>query len=176
MQRTRLQPKNQTVPHAARLVVEVSAARRFVGLNRRWLAARTRAACRVLGVQSGEISIRLADDAEMSHLHEQHKGIAGPTDVLTFDFQRPHAGKEGRCHLEAEIVIDGQVAQRQARSRHHEPGAEAMLYIVHGLLHCLGHDDHEPTQAAAMHRREDATLRRIGVGPAYRARGDRVFG
>ncbi len=167
------------MPRTARLTIEVSATRRFIGLNRRWLAGQTRAACAVLGLRSGEISIRLADDAEMGRLHSQHKGIAGPTDVLTFDFDPPHAGndqKRTRCHLDVEIVVGGQVAQREGRRRDHEPRMEATLYIVHGLLHCLGHDDHNPAQAAAMHRREDVVLKELGVGPVHRPVSRRAAG
>jgi len=165
---------HESGPRTAQITIEVSATRRFVGLNRRWLAGRTRAACAVLGVLGGEISVRMADDAEMGRLHEQHKGIAGPTDVLTFDFGPPGAGNDpaGRSRrVEVEIVIGGQVAQREALRRNHEPGAEAMLYIIHGLLHCLGHDDHDPARAAVMHRREDVVLNAIGVGAAYRPGG-----
>lgn len=172
MPKTPRHKKSEIEPRTTRLAIDVSAARRFAGLNKRLLALQTRAACGALGVRTGEISIRLADDVEMGRLHKQHKGIGGPTDVLTFDFD-PHAGlpaKEGpRRHVEVEIVIGAQVAQRESRRREHGAGVEALLYIVHGLLHCLGHDDHDPPQAAAMHRREDAVLRRVGVGPAYRA-------
>lgn len=167
---------DETGPHAAQITIDVSATRRFVGLNRRWLISRTRAACGVLGVRSGEISIRLADDAEMGRLHDRHRGIPGPTDVLTFDFRPAGQGDDrpgSRCRVEVEIVIGGQVAQREARRRDHSPGVEAILYIVHGLLHCLGHDDHDPAEAAAMHRREDVVLKAIGVGPAYRAAASR---
>jgi ssRNA-specific RNase YbeY (16S rRNA maturation enzyme) len=43
-----------------------------------------------------------------------------------------------------------------------------LLYVVHALLHCLGHDDHEEQAAEAMHRMEDAVLESIGVGPVFR--------
>ncbi len=148
-----------------RLVIGISASRRFRGLQQRWLASRTREACRVLGVGSGEISIRLADDGEMSRLHLQHKGVAGPTDVLTFDFEAP--ADSDRVHVEVEIIVGAEVALREAVKRDHPPAVEALLYITHGLLHCLGHDDHDPKRAAAMHRREDQVLNSLGVGPAY---------
>jgi len=46
---------------------------------------------------------------------------------------------------------------------------ELLLYVVHGVLHCLGMDDHDEAAAAAMHRVEDAVLTAIGVGPVYSA-------
>lgn len=152
-------------------MIGLSASRRFRGLQQRWLASITRRACVTLGVRSGDLSIRLADDHEMSRLHKQHKGTSGPTDVLTFDFTDP--GDSQRGHLEVEIIIGAEVAQREAVKRGHAPRNEALLYIIHGLLHCLGHDDHDPSQAAAMHRREDQVLKAVGVGAAYRTGGQR---
>jgi probable rRNA maturation factor len=44
---------------------------------------------------------------------------------------------------------------------------ELCLYVTHGLLHLSGYDDHEPRASARMHRREDALLRRFGIGAVY---------
>jgi ssRNA-specific RNase YbeY (16S rRNA maturation enzyme) len=44
---------------------------------------------------------------------------------------------------------------------------EALLYALHGLLHCLGHDDHDEAAYQAMHALEDALLDAIGVGPVF---------
>ncbi len=152
-------------PHPrSRLTIEVSASGLFRGINRRRLAAQTRQITRLLGLRSGDLSIHLADDAEMGGLHEQHKGLAGSTDVLTFHFSQTATDPK---HLEAEIIIGAEVAQREARRRGRQAGVEALLYVVHGLLHCLGYDDHEPAQARRMHRREDELLSAIGLGSVF---------
>ena len=39
--------------------------------------------------------------------------------------------------------------------------------MLHGVLHCLGMDDHEEASFEAMHRMEDAVLSHIGVGPVF---------
>jgi ssRNA-specific RNase YbeY (16S rRNA maturation enzyme) len=44
-----------------------------------------------------------------------------------------------------------------------------LLYGVHGLLHAIGHDDHEPGAHALMHAEEDRLLTKIGVGPIFRS-------
>lgn len=154
-----------------RLGVEVAASRRFPGLRRRRIATLVAEAARRLGVEGGEVSIRLADDEEMADLHRRYKGIEGPTDVLTFDLSgnvRPK--KPGGCGVDVEIVIGAEVARREALDRGLEVETEVLLYAVHGLLHCLGEDDHDAAAARRMHRREDRVLSAMGLGAAYRAR------
>ena len=48
----------------------------------------------------------------------------------------------------------------------HRVERELLLYCVHGLLHCLGHDDHDEAGWRAMHAREDEIERTLDVLPA----------
>ncbi|MCE9589543.1 MAG: rRNA maturation RNase YbeY [Planctomycetes bacterium] len=115
----------------------------------------------------GSVAVAIADDALMSGLHVQHTGVKGTTDVLTFDL-RP-APSDPRAVLEADLVICIDEAARQAKVRGHSVEDELLLYIVHGMLHLVGHDDHAVKAAALMHRREDELLAKIGIGPIYRS-------
>src|SRR5690606_1916317 len=81
----------------------------------------------------------------------------------TFDLRDGEAGA-----LDGEIVLCVDEAVRQARQRRHDARLELLLYAVHGLLHLLGYDDHDPKDAAKMHRREDELLRAAGLGDVYR--------
>ena len=123
------------------------------------------------GIDRGQLTIAAVDDARMADLHQQFKGAEGTTDVLTFDF---------RCSpdepVEGDVVVCVDEARRQATGRGHAIRAEVLLYAVHGLLHLLGYDDHEPESAAAMHDREDALLAAIGVGPIYATRRPGAMG
>lgn len=118
----------------------------------------------LLGIDRGRLTIAAVDDTYMATLHQQFKGIEGPTDVLTFDFRRVPGEP-----VEGDVVVCVDEARRQAVNRGHEVRAEVLLYAVHGLLHLLGYDDHEPDSAAAMHDREDTLLAALGVGRVYAA-------
>jgi probable rRNA maturation factor len=121
-----------------------------------------RHAARHLGC-TGEIRVRVVGDEAMAAAHERWAGVPGTTDVLTFDL-----GSAGRrLDLDALVCLDE--AARQAGPRGHEAWRELLLYVVHAVLHCLGHDDHDPDRAAEMHRLEDETLEAIGVGRTYAA-------
>ena len=110
----------------------------------------------------GEVRVRVVDDATMSDLHARHSGVAGTTDVLTFDLRPMGLGP-----LDTDIIVCLDEAARQAATRNHSPERELLLYALHGMLHCLGHDDHDEAAYARMHAAEDAVLTAIGVGPLF---------
>ncbi|MEE8170468.1 MAG: rRNA maturation RNase YbeY, partial [Phycisphaerae bacterium] len=66
-----------------------------------------------------------------------------------------------------QIVVSLDRARCEAAARGHDWQREALLYVVHGVLHLLGHDDAAVRRRAAMHRLEDDILIRLGVGPVY---------
>lgn len=109
---------------------------------------------------TGEARVRLVDDAAMTRLHREHKGLDSTTDVLTFDLAESD-------QLDADIVVCLEEARRQADARGIPVQHELLLYIVHGILHCLGENDDTDANAERMHAREDELLTAIGVGPVY---------
>ncbi len=124
---------------------------------------------RELGLSSdSELRVRLVADAEMREAHLAHLGHDTTTDVLTFNYgAAPANAPDASGSLDADILVCVDEARRQAQARGLEPEREALLYIVHGLLHCLGHDDRDEASAALMHRKEDEVLRAIGVGSTF---------
>ncbi len=116
----------------------------------------------------GEARAKIVGDEEMASLHEKHAGVPGTTDVLTFDLREGHAGAHGPSGLmDADIVVCWDEALRESKARGHAPEHEALLYIVHACLHCLGHDDHDDDDAARMHDAENAVLEAAGVGRIF---------
>lgn len=117
-----------------------------------------------LGV-TGECRIRLAGDDEVAAAHLKHLGEPGTTDVITFDLLDGLGAATAAVDADLLICIDE--AERQAEAARRPVEHEILLYITHGLLHCLGYDDHDEAAAAAMHRKEDEILSAIGIGPVY---------
>jgi len=103
-------------------------------------------------------------DERMAELHELHTGVPGTTDVLTFDYRERQAEP-----LDVDLLLCLDEASRQAAPRGHGMREELLLYAVHGLLHCMGHDDHDPADAERMHTEEDRILTELGVGPIFAA-------
>jgi probable rRNA maturation factor len=125
------------------------------------IGARLAAAATVLGAEIARLSVRLVDDATMRSLHDRHCGIDATTDVLTFAAAAPHEP------VEADVACCVDEAARQAARRGHAVDDELLLYALHGLLHCLGHDDRDPAGFAAMHAEEDRVLAAIGAAARF---------
>lgn len=98
-----------------------------------------------------EVEIAIVSDRVIDRVHRQFMGIAGATDVITFDH--------------GEIVISAETARARAPEFGHGIEEEIALYTVHGLLHLNGFEDAAPRDAAAMRRVQDriwkACLRRL---------------
>lgn len=90
-----------------------------------------------------EIQVILISDRRMSEIHRRFMGIAGPTDVITFQH--------------GEVFISVETARRQAQAHRTSLGHELRLYLVHGLLHLQGFDDRLP----AGRRRMSSVQRKI---------------
>ncbi len=132
-----------------------------------FLVDRATACLDFLGV-TGEVRVRIVGDADMCRLHGEHSGDPTTTDILTFDLaDPPDPAENDPPHLDADLVLCIDVAARQAALRGHGVAHELLLYAVHGVLHCLGYDDHDEAEFAAMHTREDEILRSIGVGTVF---------
>lgn len=153
-----------------------------------WIRTHVDAAARVMGI-SGDLSVRIVTDAEMSAAHERYSGVPGTTDVLTFDLREPNSATppspppppaleisedlckinvRARSEISTDIVACRDVAERESMVLGTSIERELLLYIIHGVLHCIGFNDHHEVDSGLMHRVEDAILSAIGVGPIYK--------
>lgn len=132
--------------------------------ERAWLAEQGAMALRALGA-TGSVRVRLVNDQEMARAHEAYLGVPGTTDVITFDLTDGASASSEPLDLDLLVCVDE--ARRQAEARGIDAPREMLLYAVHGVLHALGHDDHDEASALAMHAREDEVLAQLGVGPTF---------
>ena len=122
--------------------------------DRALLEDRARTLLRELGHGESELSISLVDDAEMTALNQRFRGEAGPTDVLSFSLlEGDHT--EFRGQLLGEVVIDVEVAARQAPGFDRGVDDEMTRLLIHGTLHLLGYDHQREEEARAMQAAEE---------------------
>ena len=122
-------------------------------------------------VPRAQISVALVDDRHITRLNETHLNRQGPTDVLAYDLRDPgddDSRPSPNTKIEGEIVVSLDTAAREAEKRGHNVEMELALYLVHGTLHLLGHDDQTEEDAARMHALEDEILVSLKLGPVYR--------
>ena len=93
------------------------------------------------------LGVRFAGDRALRRANRDFRGRDATTDVLSFP---GGPTPEGR-HL-GDVLISVPAARRQAAAAGHGVERELRVLLLHGVLHCLGHD-HE-TDGGAMERLE----------------------
>lgn len=116
-------------------------------------------------IDSCDLEVAVHGAAGMRRLNEQWLGHRGATDVITFDLGDGKAARTGVAS--GQVNVCWPIAQRQAKLRGVKAEVELLLYVVHGVLHLLGYDDHRQAAATRMHRREDEMLGELGYGAVY---------
>lgn len=111
------------------------------------------------GIESAEISIAIVGDAEMHRLNRQYLNHDYPTDVLSFVLEHDAAAKS----LDGQIIVSTDYAAREAPRYNWTPADELLLYVIHGSLHLIGHDDATPSTQQSMRQAEAQYLLHFGL-------------
>jgi probable rRNA maturation factor len=115
------------------------------------------------GIQSGEISIGIVTDERMHELNRQYLQHDYPTDVLSFVLDSDDEAQS----LDGEIIASADYAAREAERYGWATDDELLLYVIHGCLHLVGHDDHTPEGRTAMRAAETRHLEEFGLAHRY---------
>lgn len=121
------------------------------GLSRRDVeAVVARAWAQMHGPPGAAVEVSFLDEAEHTRCHLELLGDPAPTDVMAIPYRDPD--------LWGEILVNADCARREAAARGVTARQEALLYVAHGALHLLGHDDREPHARALMRAAERRVL------------------
>jgi len=170
-------------PPSDKMNVTIASRQRVRKINRRLLKQITTALLADLKIEKAELGIHLVAIQEITRLNEKFLHHKGSTDVITFDYHTegrvgsplpaarsgaPRTGlrkasprRGARPTLHGEIVICVNEAVLQARKFGTSWQSETARYVVHGVLHLLGHDDLRATARCKMKREENRLLREI---------------
>jgi len=107
-----------------------------------------------LGEPQAQLEINLVSPAQMAKVNQTFLQHEGPTDVITFDYR-----DAGKGELHGELFICPAVAVTQAKEFGTDWRSELVRYVIHGMLHLLGHDDLEPVARRKMKRVESRLVR-----------------
>lgn len=121
-------------------------------IPRAFLCKVVTAALEVGGRAGLPVSLLLTDDEGIAAVHAEHLDDPTATDVISFDLDDS-----------ADLVVSVETAARVAAREGHRTRDEVALYVVHGLLHVCGHDDHAKRARARMRRAETEVLQRLGL-------------
>ena len=113
------------------------------------------------GIENGEISLAVISDDQMRVLNARYLSHDWATDVLSF----VHESDDQR--LDGEVIVSADTAQRESCRYGWRPADELLLYVIHGALHLIGYDDHNPDDLVDMRTAERRHLAHFGLTPWY---------
>ncbi len=120
--------------------------------------------CQQFLCDKATINIKIVGDLEITELNKKFLNHHTTTDCISFNLSESRDDEKT-----FDIVVNSQIAQRQAQKRNHTQQAELCLYVVHGLLHQFGFDDLIPDKAKIMHEKEDEILNKYDLGSVYKS-------
>jgi len=85
------------------------------------------------------------------------------TDVLAFDLNDNGPSKRKLKEIVGDIIISTDAALKNAKVYETELAQELTLYVIHGILHLLGFDDHTHKDAQKMRKKEQELLAYLGA-------------
>ena len=137
------------------MTVTVRNEQRNAPVNTAHMTRLARCAVRRLRIRArGTLAITFIDAPRMRALNRRFLHHDRTTDVLCFRYDRePVVG---------DILISPSAARDYARANGLTYAEELARYVVHGLLHWVGHEDHTPAQQRKMRAMEDRLLRSCG--------------
>jgi len=131
------------------------------------------------------VDLSFVTEDEITELNEKHRGLAKPTDVLSFpqfEWQEPVTSDvedpyrllstntpklHGIPTMLGDIILSPEVAQRNAEKIPQSLDREVAFLITHGVLHLCGHDHVEVSEEEAMLKEQRLIMAELDKGPAW---------
>lgn len=115
-----------------------------------------------------EVTLLFVSEGEMSSYNQRFLDREGPTDVLAFPVEDllpgvvPEVDPQGPPLMLGDVVVAPAYVRRQAAEYGVSYEDEMALMVTHGILHLLGYDHIDDTDAERMESRERELLALVG--------------
>lgn len=106
------------------------------------------------------LGVWFTDDREIRRVNRRFLSHDTATDVIAFPY--------GEGRLFGEVVVSVDTAARVASRLRIGFKEELARYLVHGVLHLLGHDDTRPGPRRRMLRKQESILKKIFLEGKHR--------
>ena len=124
-------------------------------------------------LDSAELTLRLVDLEEITHLNHYYRKQNKPTNVLAFPANLP-SGITLDYPLLGDIIICPAVLQQESLALNKPLIAHWALIVIHGVLHLLGYDHIEDDEAVVMQTLEIKLLAESGFDNPYLDEGNEI--
>lgn len=117
---------------------------------------------------SHEVAIVFDDDAAVQALNRDFRGQDKPTNVLSFPAEPIAAATQfDDAQPLGDVILSLDTLGREAEALEIPPQDHATHLVVHGVLHLLGFDHMDETEATEMEALETEILGRLGIADPY---------
>jgi len=106
-------------------------------------------------ISCDEVEIHLVDQEKICILHKEFFQDPSPTDCISFPIDDP---SESRFCFLGMVFICTDIAIEYAKEHDHDPEEEALLYLIHGLLHLIGYNDLTEEEQSIMRKKEKSCM------------------
>jgi len=143
------------IPRRKMAAVSVENRQKKLRLNPKAISQIAKTVLRREGIKEATLSLVFVSARTIRSYNQRFLQRDYATDVLSFDLS-----EEGR--LIADIVISTDAVLKNAKRFNQSRAQELSLYIIHGILHLCGFDDHRPSDIKRMRKREEALMSYLG--------------
>ncbi|GFZ81379.1 hypothetical protein GCM10011403_25780 [Pseudohongiella nitratireducens] len=120
---------------------------------------------------NAEISVRIVSEAESAELNSQYRNKANPTNVLSFPSDLPASVATLLDTLPlGDLVICQAVVSREAGEQNKSLSDHWAHMVIHGVLHLLGFDHQNDSDAEQMENLEIDILKSLNIADPYENR------
>lgn len=118
--------------------------------------------------EDAEVTLLFVSEEEMASYNQRFLDREGPTDVLAFPVEDllpgvvPETDPQGPPLMLGDVVVAPAYVRRQASNFGVSYEDEMALMVTHGILHLLGYDHIDDTDAERMESRERELLALVG--------------
>lgn len=119
--------------------------------------------------EHAEVVVRLVGEQESAELNEAYRQKKGPTNVLSFPFERPEGLPVDALLNDTlgDLVICAPVVLSEAADQGKTPLTHWAHMVIHGCLHLQGYDHVNAKDAQVMEALEIKLLEQIGISNPY---------
>jgi len=119
--------------------------------------------------EHAEVSVLLCDDQTIMALNQRFRGIAKPTNVLSFPaWERAELTSAEAPVFLGDVAVAVETVAQEAAEQHKSAQSHLAHMLVHGTLHLLGFDHQDSAQAEDMEGLETSILAGLGIADPYR--------
>lgn len=121
----------------------------------------------IAGLGDPEVDVRVlvVGDAAMARANARFRNRPETTNVLSFPEEDAASPAPGRLRLAGDILVSAPTCMAQTRLWEATPEERILFFIVHGMVHLMGHDHvRGGSQARRMRRLESAVYRAALAG------------